>query len=295
MKQLWDRRQVLQLCGISGVVALVGGLSGCGKSGEKISANTDTGAESKNTDPNRPLVIGASNYYSAGIIAEIYAQVIERNGVFVERKYALGTETDSLRAVIAGEVDVAVTYTGESLKTLPDTVTQLAAAPASDGEIYCVTDADAIYFGLEKLGDMARLGRPVRLAGNSELAERAYGPKGLQEKYDLKVEFTAINDNGGMETITAAKTDKVDLIAVRSTSPLIRREGLIPLTDSQGLLPAQNVTGVASARVTPQLLNALNQALEKLDEQTVKGLNMAVIVDDMPVEQVAADWIANNL
>lgn len=300
MTQLWNRRQALNLLGLSGLAML--GLTACGLSKDSATGPAGAGQDGQAAkDPNRPLVIGASNYYSAGIVAELFAQIIERNGVFVERKFDFSSQAECFNQLASGDVDIVVAYSGgpqqlpAGLQQLPAGAKQLAVAPANDALVYCVTDQAAIYYGFENLGDLTRFQRPVNVAGNSELADAEYGPAGLQKKYGYETKFVAINDNGGAETIAAVKEEKVDLVAMRASNPLIRHKGLIPLADPQSLLPALNVTGVAAERVKPELVAALDQVLGMLDDQVLKGWNSFVLVDQQPADQVVADWLANNL
>ncbi|MCS4485260.1 ABC transporter substrate-binding protein [Gleimia sp. 6138-11-ORH1] len=311
-----NRRQVLNLAGISGFMVLATGLAACSNvdpladgGGKPITADVKPG------DKDRPLVIGSSKYYSAGIIAEIFAQVLEAKGIFVSRQYNIGARPVFLKEFEAGKIDLMPEYGGnllqyyrkdstavtteeirEELKTaLPAGITALDFSSAVDQDSYCVTDSFAINNAIGSLADLTRLGRPIKVAANSELAERPYGPIGLKEKYGLEVELTPIEDGGGPLTVKALKDGTVDMANVYSADPAIRREGLVPLADPKNLIVAQNILAIASNQVSPEATAAINEVLGKLDQTGILGINYASVVEQKSAEQIAADWIANNL
>lgn len=311
-----NRRTALNLMGVSGFMVLATGLAAC--------SNTDPlgdgGAkpittDRKPVDAEGPLVIGSSKYYSSGIIAEIFAQVLEAKGVFVSRQFNIGARAVFLKEFEAGKIDLMPEYGGNLLQyykkdstavttdqireelqgALPKGISPLALSAAIDQDSYCVTDNFAINNAIGSLADLARLGRPIRLAGNSELADRPYGPKGLKERYGLEVELVPVEDGGGPLTVKALKDGTVDIANVFSADPAIRREGLVPLADPKNLIVAQNIMAIASDRVPAEAREAINKVLEKLDQTGILGINYASVVDQKPADQIAADWIANNL
>lgn len=302
-----SRRRVL---GLSGLVVLATGLAACGGSDPLA-----TPAEQPKAGEDRPLVIGSSKYYSSGIIAEIFAQVLESKGIAVERQFNIGARAVFLKEFEGGKLDLMPEYSGNLLQyyqadskavtseeikaalpaALPKGMRVLDFAAATDQDSYCVTDSFSINNGIGSLADLAKLGRPVRLAGNSELADRAYGPKGLKEKYGLDVELVPVEDGGGPLTVKALKDGSADIANIFSASPMIDSEGLVPLFDPENLIVNQNITAIASERVSAEAVEAVNMVLAKLDQSGILGINSKSVVDQKSAEQIAADWIANNL
>ncbi|EEH64719.1 ABC transporter, substrate-binding protein, QAT family [Gleimia coleocanis DSM 15436] len=303
------RRKML---GVSGLVILATGLAACGNSNPLADPNKK---KPMADDKNRPLVIGSSKYYSSGIIAEIFAQVLESKGIAVDRQFNIGARAVFLKEFEDGKIDLMPEYAGNLLQyykaddpavsteeikaalpgALPKGIRVLDLAEATDQDSYCVTDMFSINNGIGSLEDLAKLGRPIRLAGNSELADRPYGPKGLKEKYGLDVELVPVEDGGGPLTVKALKDGTVDIANIFSADPQIDKEGLVPLMDPKHLIVTQNITAIASDRVPAEVGEAVNMVLAKLDQAAILGINSKSVIDQQAAEQIAADWIANNL
>src|SRR5690554_3413760 len=164
-------------------------LSGCA-SGDPLDPGTDPEA------PADTIVVGSQAYYSNEIVAEIYAQALENAGFDVERQFQIGQRDAYLPALEGGEVDVFPEYTGnllqyydpETTATLPDEVygelesalpeglTVLDMAAATDQDSYNVTQAFSDEHGVTSLADLAGVDAELVLGGAPELEERPYGP-----------------------------------------------------------------------------------------------------------------------
>src|ERR1044071_9980204 len=62
-----------------------------------------------------PIKIGSDNFYESKLVAEIYAQVLEKNGYTVERKFGLGSRQERIPAMDSGQVDLVPEYVGSGL------------------------------------------------------------------------------------------------------------------------------------------------------------------------------------
>ena len=69
-----------------------------------LSAAATTAAE--------PIVVASKNFNESYILGEVAAQLLESGGFEVERRMGLGGTLICYEALVAGEIDVYVEYTG---------------------------------------------------------------------------------------------------------------------------------------------------------------------------------------
>ena len=179
------------LTGVSLAASLV--LAGCASSNPLDEPATGDSSGDSNT-----IVIGSQAYYSNEIIAEIYAQALEGSGCTVDRQFNIGQRDAYMPDVESGAIDLFPEYTGNLLQyfddsavatspddvyaalqdALPDGLTALDYAEASDQDTYTVTKAFAEEHSLASIADLAHVKSAVTLGGAPELEQRPYGPAG---------------------------------------------------------------------------------------------------------------------
>src|SRR5215211_2587530 len=97
------------------VVGAALALSGCASGDPLDSGSTGgTGGSSAGGDT---IVVGSQLYDSNEIIAEIYAQALENEGLAVKRQFQIGQRDAYLPALEDGEVQVFPEYTGNLLQS----------------------------------------------------------------------------------------------------------------------------------------------------------------------------------
>ena len=280
-------------------------LSGCA-SGDPLDAGTDDAAGGDT------IVIGSQAYYSNEIIAEIYAQALEANGVEVTRQFNIGQRDAYLPALESGEVQLFPEYSGNLLqyydpettaKTSDDVYAALAGAlpeglevldqsPATDQDSYNVTKEFSEANGVTSIADLAKVTTPLTLGGNSELATRPYGPEGLKSTYDVTVGFTPIEDSGGPLTIQALKADTVQLVNIYSADPNIKTNDLVTLEDPKGLFLASNVVPLINAdAATDEVKEVINKVSAALTAADLVDLNSQSVNDQESPDTIAKTWL----
>jgi len=285
------------------VVGAALALSGCA-SGDPLA--TGSGDENAN---NETIVVGSQAYYSNEIIAEIYAQALENAGFDVDRQFQIGQRDAYLLALESGEVDVFPEYTGNLLQfyspdttatasedvyaeltdALPDGLTVLDQASATDQDSYNVTADFASANSLVTLADLAGLS-DLKLGGNAELEERPYGPAGLQDIYGATVSFTATGDT----TVDALVAGTINIANVYSADPRIQTENLVSLTDPEGLFLASNVVPLVNADIADSIADVINAVSAKLTPEGLVALNVQSTVDKMSSSDIASAWLSEN-
>ena len=278
-------------------------LSGCA-SGDPLDAGTDDAADSDT------IVIGSQAYYSNEIIAEIYAQALENAGFEVERKFNIGQRDAYLPELEAGNVSLFPEYTGNLLQfyspdttatssedvyaaledALPDGLTVLDQSPATDQDSYNVTKKFADDNNLTTIASLADATVPLTLGGNSELADRPYGPTGLKDKYGVDVAFTATGDT----TVEDLLAGTVNIANVYSADPRIQTENLVTLDDPDGLFLASNVVPLVSTDVADEIADVINAVSAKLTPEGLIALNVESTVDEQSSDAIATKWLTDN-
>jgi osmoprotectant transport system substrate-binding protein len=232
-------------------------LSACGGSDDP----TDTSGGAAKDDFDGTITIGSAGFPESEIIAEIYGQALEAEGIKVEQKPSIGEREVYFKALKDGSIDLIPDYTGNLLtyldpeataKTaeeidealddaLPEGIDVLDAAPAEDKDSYNVTRETSEKLGITSIGDLTKIDG-VKLAGPPPLAERVYGVPGLEKVYGVKgVNFTPIKDGGGPTTLKALLDGKADVVDIFTTTPSIADNDLVTLEDPENLIIPQNV------------------------------------------------------
>ena len=273
-----------------------------------------------------PIIIGSQQYYSNEIIAELYAQMMEKTGLSVTRQYQIGQREVYLPELEAGKIHVIPEYGGNLLeyysktsasggptaatasrtasdtasiqdsllRTLPHSLTVLNPAEATDQDSLTVTKATAQAHSLTSIGDLASLGRPITIAANSEFTTRPYGPKGLKAVYGVDASVTPVEDSGGPLTVKALTDGTVDVADIYSSDPAIRAKNLVILSDPQMLILPQNVTPLVSASLPAIAATAINRVSALLTPDELRSLNQRSTGEKLSSKVIATDWLTSK-
>jgi osmoprotectant transport system substrate-binding protein len=256
------------------------------------------------------IVVGSKFFTEQVIVAELLAQQIEaRTGVHVERKTNLGGTLLVQKALLAGELDLYVEYTGTALTT----VLNEGLEPAREGETQAaysqavyqrvkkgyadrfhleVTEPlgfentfamvirgdDAKQFHLRTISDIAPLAPKWRIGVGYEFLERPDGFPGWSSRYNLHfTEKPRVMDLG---LIYRSLVDhQVDIVAGNSTDGLIGSLSLVALEDDRHYFPPYDAVPVVrqdTLERIPGLRGALGELSGKISEDDMRKMNYAV-------------------
>lgn len=260
--------------------------------------------------------VGSADFPESEIIAEIYAQALEAEGMEVERNFQIGAREVYLPAMENAEIDLLPDYTGNLLsyldpettatsaedieaelpEALPEGLDILYPAPAENKDSLNVTPEFAEDNDLASIGDLAELDQ-VSLAANPEFAERSYGIPGMEEIYGITdVDFTAISDGGGPATVQALMDGTVDVADIYTTTPAIEENDLVTLEDPEEMIAAQHVVPVIRTdAMDEQAADILNQVSVSLSTEALMEMNALNSGEDVQEPAtIAADWLEEN-
>ncbi|WP_134324735.1 ABC transporter substrate-binding protein [Cumulibacter soli] len=267
-------------------------------------------SDSGDTNSGDAIVIGSQAYYSNEIIAEIYAQALENDGQDVERQFNIGQRDAYMPDVESGAITLFPEYTGNLLQffdegttarstddvyaalqdALPDGLTLLDQASATDQDSYTVTQEFADEYDLSSIADLADVSEPLTLGGPPELAERPYGPNGLSDTYGIDVSFSGTGDT----TVEDLLAGTVNVANVYTSDPRIQTDNLVVLEDPESLFLASHVVPVVDADVADDIADTINAVSAKLTPEGLVDINVQSTQDEKSPEDIASDWLEEN-
>lgn len=297
-----------------GFAALAGltALAGCSTSNPL--ASPSSAAASSGGGGGGALVVGSQQYYSNEIIAELYAQVLEKAGYKVTRQYQIGQREVYLPEIVKGSIDVFPEYNGNLLqyfdktakvtdtasvqaalsKALPSGLRVLTPADASDQDTYTTTQAFSTQYGVTSLADLSKVTKKLTIAANSEFATRPYGPAGLKAAYGVDVTVVPVEDSGGPLTVKALTDGKADFADIYSASPSIVANKLVVLEDPKSLILPQNVVPLVSAKVDSKAADAITKVDAKLSADDLRQLNSQSVNEQKKSADIAKAWLSSK-
>ncbi|HEX3705463.1 MAG TPA: ABC transporter substrate-binding protein [Mycobacteriales bacterium] len=286
----------------SGLPAFCGGQSGSGK-----------------------VLVGAQGFAESATLADIYVDVLKACGytatsrTFASREayyplvvsgkiqavpeYAatltdfINDKANGANAPTKASGDIATTVAHLKAE-LPSSLSVLNAAAATDRNAFAIKTSLATANNIKSLSDLAAYSKahPLTLAGPPECPTRPYCEPGLKKTYGMNISKFQQTDEDGPLTRKALTSGKAQVGLVFSADGDLGGEGLTVLTDDKDLQSSDNVIPlVATALSTGAAASALNAVSAALDQATLVDLNKAVVVDKGTSDQVASQFVAQEL
>jgi osmoprotectant transport system permease protein len=251
-----------------------------------------------------PIVVGSKNFTEGYLLAEIIAQTLEESGFEVERRFGFGGTKIAYEALRAGEIDVYPEYTGtirevllQEDRELPEAALSAALSAAglqmlpslgfNNTYALAVSPSIAALHGLGKISDLAAAPN-LRAAFSHEFLNRPDGWPGLKARYQLALTPTGIEHGLAYQAIDDGA---IDLTDAYSTDGELQRYRLSLLEDDREFFPRYLAVPLARATLHPTAVGALASLADTLDDAAMRRLNAAVVVDRLPIPEVAAGFL----
>jgi len=264
------------------------------------------------------IVVGSKNFTEQVILGELLAQQIEgRTNLRVDRKLNLGGTLICHQALVAGQIDTYVEYTGTALTAV------LKEPPSNDSaRVYdtvrgayknqfgiewteplgfnntfaiIVRKADAQALKLKTISDAAPQTAHWTAGFGYEFIEREDGYTGLAKTYGLRFPSPPRVMDLGI-TYKAAAEKQVDFIAGNSTDGLIDALGLVVLEDDKHYFPPYDAVPLVRDAVVakhPEVRQALKELGGKISEDQMRRLNYAVDGEHKDVKEVVREFLSS--
>ncbi|MFD7540519.1 ABC transporter substrate-binding protein [Streptomyces sp. NPDC059819] len=247
---------------------------------------------------NKHLTIGSAGFTESDLLAQMYAQLLDRAGYHTKILSVTNREIYE-PALESGQIDVVAEYAatfadwlnakahGADAKPVgsPDlnrTMTALRALAtprglivldpgrAVDQNAFAVAESYAREHRLKTLSDLGAARLPVRLAAGDECVQRPYCEPGLKRVYGIDV--TAVDPKGVGTTPAkqAVQSGQDQMVLTTTTDATLGQFGLVLLADDKHLqnadyiVPVVNRSRAGSAGVTGAL-GRLNTVLTTAD------------------------------
>jgi osmoprotectant transport system permease protein len=262
------------------------------------------------------IVVGSKNFTEQLILGELVAQTLERHaGLPVDRRLNLGGTLICDRALLTGDVDVYVEYTGTALTAIfhQPVSTDSSAVFGTVRDFYArsgrtllpplgfnntfailVRGADARAKGLRTIDDAAREAPHWRAGFGYEFVGRPDGYPGMAKVYDIR-----FPDPPRVMDLTlsyrALASGQVDLIAGDSTAGLIKGFDLYQLEDTRHYFPPYDAAIVARATALlryPEARAALERLNGRISAADMRAMNYAADVEHQDVPVIVRNFLA---
>jgi osmoprotectant transport system substrate-binding protein len=260
-----------------------------------------------------PVVVASKNFVEQDILGELVAQELEARGIPVDRRFHLGGTFVCHTALVDGEADVYVEYTGTAYTAIlelppisdPDSVLlaveseyaerwDLAWGPPLGFEntfALVVRRADADSRGLATISDLARVASGMTAGFGPEFMAREDGYPGLSSTYGIEFGEVRQMDLGLM--YRALEGGQIDVAVANSTDGQIAGLGLVVLRDDRQYFPPYQAAPVVRRETLerlPAVWDALQGLEEALDVEAMRELNYRVAVEGEDAAAVVRAW-----
>ena len=273
----------------------------------------------------KPTVkIGSKDFTEQVLINEMLAQLLEDAGYPVERQLNLGGSAIVHQALVNGDIDTYIEYTGTGLLAILNLTLEDAATPTAGAAATPMAGVDPVYetvkreykdqfnlvwldplgfnntytlaltqekaqeLGVTKISDLVGKANDLTFGGTQEFLTRPDGLPGLTAAYE-GLEF---GDAKGFDpglVYQAVDSGDVDVISAFATDGRIPALGLVTLEDDLGFFPPYFAAPVVRQDLLDQdaaVADVINMLAGKIDDQTMADLNSQIDVEGMEPEDV---------
>ena len=272
-----------------------------------------------------PVVVSSKLSSESAMIGEMIRLVLSAAGIPTVDRLKLGATPVVRRALLDGEVDLYVEYTGNGgiffnmpadpawkdfrkgyelgarLDYTKNRIVWLTPAPASNAWALAVRKDVANAYHLRTMSDFARWvsgGGQVMLACSAEFAN-AGTLRSLEDTYGFRLTSDQLivlagGETTAMITAAAARTNDTNTAMVYATDGGIAAANLVVLEDDKHDQPIYAPVPLIRATVLrehPEIAALVKPLMESLDRETLQRLNERVQVDGEAIESVARAYL----
>ncbi len=263
----------------------------------------------------KPTVsVGSKAFTEQLVVGNMVALLLESKGYPVNRKLGLASTALVHAALLKGDVDVYVEYTGTGLVTILkqpvigdpqavyDTVKKMYAEqfhlvwakPWGFNNTYALMmrQADTDRLKIKSISDLRSRSKDLVLGATPEFLSRPDGIAGLSKQYGLTFKDMRGMDAGLMYQAVASR--QVDIISGFATDGRIPQLKLAVLDDDQKFFPPYYAAPVLRADLvqkSPIILEVLNRLAGKMTNDTMAKLNLEVDGNRRAPDEVAAEFL----
>lgn len=297
----------------------LGILSGC--------ASSDTPKEVKN--PDDAITLGSFVDTEGGILGNMLLLVLENKGYLMEDKVQFGTPDVHRNALLQGELDLGIDYTGngqfytegldssvwvdaekgyEAVRSYDEEENGLIwmkPAKANNTEALAVKKDFAEENGIVTMEDFARYvneGGEVKFITSQLFAEKELGLIGMEKAYGFKLQphqLILLPHGNTAETLKAlaSGTDGVNVALAYATDGSLVDLDLKIIEDPMSIPPVYEPSAIIRKEVLdqyPEVKDIVEEVFALLTKENLQEMNKLVIVDGKSPKDVAKDFLEGH-
>lgn len=250
--------------------------------------------------------IGSKIFPESYILAEITAQMLEGQGIEVQRKLGLGGTLIAFEALKTGSIDIYPEYTGtlsQAVLRQPDmSAAELHAALAeralaigvlfgfNNSYAVAISEDIAASRNITLISDLAE--HPdLNLGFSLEFLNRGDGWPALQAAYRLPQRASGIEHALAYRAVDSGKLDVTDAY---TTDGELDTFDLRLLLDDKAFFPGYDAVLLARRDLPRAVTEVLLRLDGRIDEATMRTLNRRVANEKMEPHLVAAQFLRDN-
>jgi osmoprotectant transport system substrate-binding protein len=278
-----------------------------------------------------PAIKVASLLDSEGaLLGSMVIQMLEANGFETVDKTKLGTPDVVRKALLEGEIDATIDYTGsgqyyiEGQEGLPvwknaetgyaeikkldkeqNNIDWLTPAPANNTELMAAKKDFLEANGIATMEDFAKYvndGKETKVIGSQSWVDNPLGLKGFEEAYGFKLKKDQIipladGVTAQMLEAVAKGTDGVNFSLAYGTDGQLADLGLLIIADPKGVPPVYEPAPVFRGQLfdtAPEIADILKPVFESMDQAKLQELNKQVAFDGKDPKVVAKEYLEAN-
>ncbi len=254
------------------------------------------------------IVVGSKDFNEGYLLSEVVAQLLERAGYQVERKFGLGGTLICYEALKHGEIDVYIEYTGtlsQAILKLDSTPgpPELNAALAPDGvQMLSGFGFDNTYalamkreradkLGITKISDIVHAHRDLKVVVSHEFLQRADGWPGLVAAYGFDWYPGGIDHGLAYQ---ALEDDAIDVTDIYSTDGEVARYGLRVLDDDRKYFPEYRAVPLVRSELPERVKTTIDALNSSIDNAQMQQFNSRVTFGGVSYQRVATELLAQR-
>ncbi len=262
--------------------------------------------------------VGSKNFTEQFIVAEIYAQALEKAGIKAQTRTNLGATLIAHAALLNGDIDLYPEYTGTAMahvvkgdlsgspeqtyKTVKDYyeknlhLTLLQPTRVENGYAIIVLPETAAKYKLRTLSDLGAVSGSLSFGAEGSFTDRKDGLPGMAQVYGIHFkEFRNLAKLG--IRYSALTSRNIDVSFGFTTDWQIVEDKLIVLADDKHLFPPYFLVPIIrqdTLAKSPRIAEVLNRVGSLLTNENMRSMNAAVERDKEEPKDVARKFLSDK-
>ena len=287
------------------------------------------GSQNKEEAKKGPVTVATMIDSEGAILGNMMIILLEQEGFKIIDKTEFGTPDILRKALMSGEVDLVLDYTGsgqyyhetdnteiwsdaregylltKKLDKEVNNIIWLEPANVNNTEALAVRKAFSEENNIQDMADFARyvneVGR-VKLITSAAFAENLKGLRGFEQAYGFTLTsdqliILASGNTTEMLKALVEETNGVNVSLVYGTDGALEQMNLVVLDDPKSIPPVYLPAPVLRGEIYeqyPEIETILKGVFESLDREILRALNSKVSYEGIDPEKVARDYLEEN-